>query len=60
MKFLVDEMPYFQDECPFYDISTGICKYDRDKCEHMYISSKERGKQTECRWLVQKEEKNEL
>lgn len=36
MKFLVDEMPYFRDECPFYetrDVCRCNCNYDSD-CEY--------------------------
>jgi hypothetical protein len=31
MKILVNEMPYFLGECPFYDYST--CKLDGEHCE---------------------------
>jgi hypothetical protein len=49
MKILIDEMPVFEQECPFY---IGYeCSLDRTKCEHMHLSSKERCQQTECRWL---------
>lgn len=36
MKFLVDEMPYFNCECPFYDcgdVCKCDCRYDSD-CEY--------------------------
>lgn len=36
MKFLVDEMPYYWDECPFYD--DGICSPKDEKCS--YISER--------------------
>ena len=37
MKFLVDEMPYFRDDCPFYEYGTGLCTCARDRkcvCEY--------------------------
>lgn len=53
MKFLIDEMPYFSNECPFYDASIGgICNY-------MSLPSQEKSEQTECKWLIQKEEEKE-
>ena len=49
MKILVDEMPLFEQDCPFY---IGYeCSLDRTKCEHMYLSSSERCYKTECKWL---------
>ena len=53
MKILVDDMPVFQQECPFYD--GYACILDRNKCEYMQLSSHERCTKTECKWL--KEEK---
>lgn len=53
MKILVDEMPLFQQDCPFY---TGYeCSLDRTKCEHLHLSINERCAKSECKWL--KEEK---
>lgn len=53
MKILVDDMPLFQQDCPFYD--GYACILDRNKCEYMQLSSHERCTKTECKWL--KEEK---
>ena len=33
MKFIVDEMPYFSDQCPFYNARNGTCKIDCEECE---------------------------
>lgn len=53
MKILVDKMPIFEVECPFY---TGFeCILDRNRCEYMQLSSYEKCTKTECTWL--KEEK---
>lgn len=51
MKFLIDEMPCFSSECPFYDAYEKICKCDGNRCEHMHLSSSERCYKTECKWL---------
>ena len=49
MKILVDEMPVFEQECPFY---MGYeCLLDKAKCEHMHLSSSQRCDKTECKWL---------
>lgn len=53
MKFIVDEMPFFNHDCPFYN--EVACKLDGSFCEYMDMTPKERGNQTECLWL--KEEK---
>lgn len=49
MKILVDKMPVFEVECPFYTGSE--CILDRNQCEHMQLSSYERCIKTECTWL---------
>lgn len=51
MKILIDEMPVFEQECPFYEAYKEMCRCDGNRCEHMHLPSKERCKQTECRWL---------
>ena len=51
MKILVDKMPVFKQECPFYEAYEEMCGCDGNRCEHMYLSNKERCQQTECRWL---------
>lgn len=32
MKLLVDEMPYFTSDCPFYDSAAGVCRIDNSHC----------------------------
>ena len=53
MKFIVDEMPFFESDCPFCD--DEVCKLDNTGCERMSKSTKVRGTEKDCRWL--KEEK---
>lgn len=49
MKILVDEMPLFQQDCPFY---TGYnCSIDNTKCEYLHLFINERCTKTECKWL---------
>ena len=49
MKFIVDEMPFFNYDCPFYN---GVaCKLDDSFCEYMNLPTKERGNMHECLWL---------
>lgn len=50
MKFIVDEMPYFKSDCPFYECGTGmcVCACDR-KCECYYFDT---GRNPNfCLWL---------
>lgn len=49
MKFIVDEMPYFMDECPFY--GPPECKLTGDRCLHFDLPCRERPTD-ECRGLV--------
>lgn len=46
MKILIDEMPYFSEECPFYEAYEEICKCDGNRCEH-YASTKRRKTSTD-------------
>lgn len=51
MKFLVDAMPYFDSDCPFFDGHN--CKIDKRLCERLVDSTEERERDLkyECRWL---------
>lgn len=56
MKFLVDEMPYFQDDCPFFE--GAVCILDGEDCEYM-VEHEARHRpehENECRWLCHKDE----
>lgn len=48
MKLLVDEMPYWINDCPFYD---GDCRIDRQHCDYMDRNAGYRIEE-ECRWLA--------
>ena len=48
MKFLVDEMPFWQNDCPFFDMHN--CKLDDDFCEYMDSCAGHRCEE-DCRWL---------
>lgn len=32
MKFIVEEMPNFSDQCPFYNARNGTCRIDCEEC----------------------------
>ena len=51
LKFLVDAMPYFDSDCPFFDGHN--CKIDKRLCERLVGSTEERERDLEydCRWL---------
>lgn len=51
LKFLVDAMPYFDSDCPFFDGHN--CKIDKRLCERLVDSTEERERDLkyECRWL---------
>lgn len=52
MKFLVDEMPYYKTECPFYEFGTGFCKCERDDCGHNYCEYFDMNRDPYyCMWL---------
>lgn len=40
MKFIVDELPDYESDCPFYDLKAGVCKLDG---EHRYQYSDPEG-----------------
>lgn len=50
MKFIVDKMPYFPDECPFLDGES--CNMLRGYCDHFDIDSKPREEAVECDCLI--------
>ena len=50
MKILVDEMPYFQHDCPFED-DRGACKLTGGRCEHFDPPCRERNPD-ECDGLM--------
>lgn len=55
MKFIVDEMPYFKSDCPFYESGTGmcVCACDR-KFECDYFAT---GRNPDfCLWLKEIDE----
>jgi hypothetical protein len=48
MKFLVDEMPFWETDCPFYDGCD--CTLDNDSCDYMKSNAGHRCAE-DCRWL---------
>ena len=55
MKFIVDEMPYFQGECLFFEFGSGECKLDGCECEYMTNHQAGQRCPDDCRWLTVKE-----
>lgn len=55
MKFIVDEMPYWETDCPFYDCGKKQCKLDGGHCEYMGAKAGERCAD-ECPWLIPQSE----
>lgn len=53
MKFIVDEMPFWDTDCPFF--MGGICKMDNEHCEYMEDDAGNRQCE-KCRWLKEMEE----
>jgi hypothetical protein len=53
MKFIVDEMPFWESDCPFY--ADGGCACDGHKCVYMSYPAGHRDPE-DCRWLVAKED----
>lgn len=59
MKFIVDEMPFWESDCPFYEAGRcyeeGKCKLDKEDCDYMMAPAGRREPE-DCRWLVAKED----
>ena len=51
MKFLVDEMPAYWDDCPFYKFSCTECSLDREHCDYFDQPFRERSSEC-CRFLT--------
>ena len=56
MKILVDEMPFWESDCPFFDGCD--CKLDACCCDYMKRPAGDRCEE-ECRWLKAAEVCNE-
>jgi hypothetical protein len=54
MKFIVDEMPFWETDCPFY--ADGGCACDGRECLYMTLNSAGHRDPEDCRWLVVKED----
>ena len=52
MKFLVDEMPFWESDCPFYN--GAKCTLDNSTCIYMSYPAGHRDEQ-DCKWLTTKE-----
>ena len=53
MKFLVDEMPFWDGDCPFYE--DGKCKLDGRECVYMSYPAGHRDPE-DCEWLEERRE----
>lgn len=51
MRFIVDEMPYWETDCPFYDPVTRHCKIDNSHCDYFDSIAGERLEE-DCAWLT--------
>lgn len=54
MKFLVDEMPYFLDDCPFYEFGSGLCKCNCNGDNYCTYFENDRNPEY-CPWLKENE-----
>ena len=52
MKFIVDEMPFWESDCPFYE--DDKCKLDGHRCRYMSYPAGHRDPE-DCEWLTTKE-----
>lgn len=55
MYFLVDSMPFFTDDCPFYDGGDCICGVQKHECEYFTPSQdgdKWSRNPNDCPWLT--------
>ena len=50
MRLIVDKMPYFMGDCPFYD-DYAMCTLDHCECEHFDPPCRERNLES-CRMLI--------
>lgn len=56
MKFVVDEMPFWESDCPFYDV--GRCRLDGCECVYMKNPAGRRVSE-DCDWLTTNEKGEE-
>ena len=54
MKFVVNEMPFWESDCPFYD--GDKCKLDGHECRYMRYPAGRRDPE-DCEWLTTNEKK---
>lgn len=54
LKFLVDEMPFWETDCPFCDF--GVCTCDGEECAYMTKNRAGHRDPEDCRWLKEKGE----
>lgn len=54
MKFVVDEMPFWKEDCPFYNIGQGTCALCPGDvaCRYMAVARPELRDEVDCAWLV--------
>lgn len=52
MKFIVDEMPFWESDCPFFD--DGTCKLDDCQCDYMTRNVAGERDSEDCRWLEER------
>ena len=55
MKFIVDELPFWEDDCPFFEYGSGTCKLDGCQCKYMTEHVAGRRNPEDCEWLTVKE-----
>ena len=56
MKFVVDEMPFWENDCPFY--GGNKCKLDGHECLYMKYPAGRRDPE-DCEWLTARGEGND-
>lgn len=52
MKFIVDELPFWRDDCPFFECDT--CKLDDCQCDYMIENVAGERNPENCRWLEER------
>lgn len=55
MKFIVDQLPVFDSDCPFFEFGCYTCKLDDCLCEYMTNNIAGKREAEDCRWLKERE-----
>ena len=54
VKFIVDELPFWEDDCPFFNFSDETCILDGHQCKYMSENIAGQRNPEDCEWLEER------